>query len=63
MRLAMRALTLTLEPTDHGRPVALTDGRELVHLTGLSARGRALRRLAGRELIREITRVGFGHQR
>ena len=52
----MNALALTLKPIDHGWAVALTDGRELVRFTGLCAKRRALRYLAGRDLIREISR-------
>ncbi len=43
----MGALALMLKPITHGWAVVLTDGRELVRFTGLCAKRRALRYLAG----------------
>jgi hypothetical protein len=43
----MAALAVTLKPIGRGWAVTLTDGRELIRFTGLGARRRALRFLAG----------------
>jgi hypothetical protein len=51
----MDAVALMVKPIDHGWAVALTDGRELVRFTGLWAKRRALRYLAGHDLIRDIS--------
>ena len=50
----MNAVAVILKPIDHGWAVALTDGRELARFTGLAAKWRATRYLAGR---------GFGYDR
>ena len=44
----MNAVAVTLKPLDHGWAVALTNGRELARFTGLGARWRAIRYVAGR---------------
>ena len=43
----MNALAVMLQRIDRGWAVTLTDGRELARFTGLGARRRALRYLAG----------------
>jgi len=43
----MSAVAVILKPIDHGWAVALTDGRELARFTGLGARWRAMRYIAG----------------
>ena len=45
----MNAVAVILKPIDHGWAVALTDGRELARFTGLAAKWRATRYLAGRD--------------
>ena len=45
----MNAVAVILKPVDHGWVVALTDGRELARFTGLGAKWRAIRYLAGRD--------------
>jgi hypothetical protein len=47
--------TLTLKPIDHRCEMALTDGRGLVRVTGRRTKPGALRHLAGRVLIWEIS--------
>jgi len=44
----MNSVAVILKPVDHGWVVALTDGRELARFTGLGAKWRARRYLAGR---------------
>ena len=46
----MKAVAVILKPIDHGWAVALTDGRELARFTGLAAKWRATRYLAGTRL-------------
>ena len=53
----MNALALILKPVRHGWAVTLTDGRELVRFTGLGAKRRAMRYLAGRVISREAPNV------
>jgi hypothetical protein len=50
----MDAVALILKPIHHGWAVALSDGRELIRFTGLGARRRALRFLAGNDVLREV---------
>jgi hypothetical protein len=45
----MNAVALILKPIGHGWAVALTDGRELARFTGLGAKRKALRYIAGWE--------------
>jgi hypothetical protein len=51
----MNPLGVVLKRIDWGWAVELTNGRELVRFTGLGARWRALRYLAGRRYMREAT--------
>jgi hypothetical protein len=53
----MNALALILKPVRHGWAVTLTDGRELVRFTGLGAKRRAMRYLAGGAISREAPNV------
>lgn len=46
----MKALAVMLRRINHGWAVTLTDGRELARFTGLGARRRALRYVAGLSL-------------
>ena len=48
----MHAVAVYLKPIDHGWAVALTNGLEIARFTGLGAKWRATRYIAGR---------GFGH--
>lgn len=48
----MNSVAVILRPVDHGWVVALTDGREVARFTGLGAKWRATRYIAGR---------GFSH--
>jgi len=43
----MSAVAVLLRPIDHGWAVVQTDGRELARFTGLGARWRAIRYIAG----------------
>jgi hypothetical protein len=53
----MNLHTLQLKPVDHGWAVMLADGRVLAQFTGLGAKRRALRYLAGRDVIRDAADV------
>jgi hypothetical protein len=46
----MNALAIMLQRIDRGWAVMLTDGRELARFTGLGAKRRALRYVAGMSL-------------
>lgn len=49
----MKPLAVMLKPIPGGWAVALTDGREVARFTGLAARRRALRYLAGGGVVHE----------
>jgi hypothetical protein len=57
-RPTMTALALILSRIDHGWAVRLTNGRELVRFTGLGARFRARRWVAGLGVSKEAIHVG-----
>jgi hypothetical protein len=53
----MNPPALQLKPVDHGWAVTLTDGRVLARFHGLGAKCRALRYLAGHDVIRDAADV------
>ena len=54
----MSSLGVMLKPIVGGWVIELTDGREVARFTGLTAKRRALRYLATRNIVREAARAG-----